>query len=320
MQDNSSQTNNSLALIKSVVMLCSLTLLCSCGSPTRSGPVGESGEVPVQVETTPTPDSASEKEDVPTFDDFYTPDDHLRHGPYEARLVMRRTKTRNQITEIESVVLIRNGRVVRRFEEFEDATLRAANFGSVSLLGDGMTQLIVSLTVPRGGRHWVVSLDGKERVLFDSFDYDLGREEVFIVDMDEDGVKELNLPLTAFWGFGTMSMSQSYLPMIVFKFNPQSSRFEPQGCAPGQPSGIEEDISALSGVPLPVNGITGAYQASRMRIFLDLLYSGQSERAWNFLDEHYALRDKEEFKREISARLKREPIYKFLYKANKTRH
>src|SRR5207253_1325174 len=106
-----------------------------------------------------------------------------------------------------------------------------AEFGFASLLGGEAKQLVISETVPRGGRHWVVDVSSAGAFLFDSNDWEVGREEVCVHDFDGDGIAELFMPITAFWGFGTMSMADSPMPGVVFKYDVKSRKFMPDKSA-----------------------------------------------------------------------------------------
>src|SRR6202040_948278 len=92
-------------------------------------------------------------------------------------------------------------------------------------------QLVVSQTVPRGGRHWIVDLSTNATTIFDSKEWGVGTEDVCVHDYDGDGVEEISLAITKFWGFGSMAMSESPLPGVVFKYDARTRKYLPDKAA-----------------------------------------------------------------------------------------
>lgn len=153
-------------------------------------PIPQTSFTPVQIEV--------EAEDPEQFLD-YEAVDKLFHRGYEVRKVNANDATH--------VVIKRNGKTFAKFNGFSGPLGNDADFGLFDLLGNKSEQLIISVRISRGGRHWVVSLDGEVRVLFDSADYDVGREEFSIIDIDKDGVHEICLPIVSFYGMGGLEFS-----------------------------------------------------------------------------------------------------------------
>src|SRR6266404_6403201 len=136
----------------------------------------------------------------------------------------------------------------------------AANrdFGFASLLGGETKQLIVSQTVPRGGRHWIVDISSDGATLFESYDWDLGREEVCVHDFDGDGISEISMLLTSFWGFGAMSMAESPMRDVVFKYEANVRKYMPDKSAFLRGlTDIDEDVRKIDPNENPREGSKG---------------------------------------------------------------
>jgi len=187
-------------------------------------------------------------------------------------------------------------------------------FGLASLLGNDTKQLVISETVRRGGRHWIVDVSSDGATLFDSHDWALGDEEVCVHDFDADGVQEISQAITSFWGFGTMSMAESPLPGVVFKYEPSRRKYMPDKSAFVRDlAHIDEDVQKIDPNENPGDGITGPYLATRLDILLRYVYAGRQADAWSFFDKTYNLADKRELTRAIKRELDQEPVYRYIY-------
>ncbi len=192
----------------------------------------------------------------------------------------------------------------------------AANrdFGFASLLGGETKQLIVSQTVPRGGRHWIVDISSDGATLFDSYDWDLGREEVCVHDFDGDGISEISMLLTSFWGFGAMSMAESPMRDVVFKYEANVRKYMPDKSAFLRGlTDIDEDVRKIDPNENPREGSKGSYLATRLDILLRYVYAGRDSYGWSFFDRAYNLTHKRDVKREIKRILDSEPVYRYVY-------
>jgi hypothetical protein len=190
----------------------------------------------------------------------------------------------------------------------------STGFGLASLLGNETKQLIISETVRRGGRHWIVDVSSDGATLFDSKDWDGGNEEVCVHDFDGDGVEEISMAITSFWGFGVMSMAESPLPCVVFKYESKRRKYLPDRSAFARElTNIEEDVQNIDPNENPRGGLPGLYLATRLDIFLRYVYAGRETDGWSFFDKTYSLKDKQDVKREIKRKLDQEPVYRFVY-------
>jgi hypothetical protein len=146
-------------------------------------------------------------------------------------------------------------------------------------------------------------------VIFDSADYDLGREEVYVQDIDEDGVYEITLLLTAFWGFDGMTMAESPLPPIIFKYDQRTGKYIP--------ASNKYPDRLLRGIDVRIESLGSEdrehYLSKRLGILLSYVYAGKQEAGWSFFERTYQQPDKQKVTRKIAAVLNKEPIYIYIY-------
>jgi len=309
--------------LKRVPLISLMILVVSvmgCGhrsSSKRAGAV-ESNTAHTEVSQSPKATKA-EGSDPQFFSDFFAETDSISYHGYD---VVRLNKTvhDNEIgldIPVSYVVVRKNGKTRAVFDGVYFGAGNLTDFGLAPLLGREAKQLIVSLTIPRGGRHWVVDLSSNTRVLFDSFDYNLGREEVFLMDLDKDGVSELGLLLTAFWGFEGLAMSQhELLPMIIFKYEARSRKYLPANSFfEYDLNELEDDSRIIDSSEKPGNPSRVEYLGKRLGILLRYVYAGRREQGWAFFSRTYKLADAERIKAKIRTRLRKEPVYRFIYRA-----
>lgn len=222
--------------------------------------------------------------------------------------VSRSEKSQGDTTDADYVVLKRLGRVVAKFDGVESGFGVGTAFGAFPFLGGGTKQLAVSLTIPRGGRHWVVDLSSSvPRVVFDSWTYEVGREELSVIDLDRDGTYEISMPVTAFYMFEEMNMAETPLPEIVFKYDAKARRYLPANHLFPEYSlrGVDEDVRRLK----PDDA---GYMSKRLGILLRYVYAGRERDGWDFFERAYTRADRDALKKKIAAELNREPVYRFI--------
>ena len=260
--------------------------------------------IPFPVETLPKPEDPE-----PFFE--YVGDEKVFHQGYEvSKLELTVPYDCPEPCSIDAthVVVRRNGKTIAEFDGVYHPVGNLADFGLVDLLGNKSEQLIVSLTISRGGRHLVVSLDPEFRVLFDSGDFDVGRETVSIVDIDKDGVQEICLPIVSYYGMdGLQSVGETPLPEIIFKYDSQRMKY--------LPANHLFPYYALRGLNPETEKET--YQHHRFDVPLDYVYAGKEKEGWASFDKHYPSPDKEVMRSRIKAILKDDPVYKYIYKNRK---
>lgn len=215
-----------------------------------------------------------------------------------------------EVVEVSYAVLKKKGKVLAKFDGVYFGAGNATDFGLFSFLGGGTKQLAVSQTIPRGGRHWVADLASDGRIIFDSADYGVGREEFSVIDLDKDGIYEISLPITEFYMFENMAMSETPLPEIVFKYEKKARKYLPANLEFQAYSlrNIEEDLKRLD------SNDGREYLSKRLDIVLRYVYAGKEDQAWSFFEKEYQRPDKEEMKSKIMAVLRDEGVYKHIYR------
>ncbi|HEV7892230.1 MAG TPA: hypothetical protein VGP08_16405 [Pyrinomonadaceae bacterium] len=291
--------------MKRMLLLCALFALCAALAGCANADANR--VAPRAQESRPTPEvqparAAAEPEEYPKdITDTFAREGSLTLNGYEV-------SKRERESDSTYAVLKRNGRVVAKFDGGDSGFEVATAFGAFPFLGGGAQQLAVSLTVPRGGRHWVLDLSSaRPRVLFDSLTYEVGREELSVIDLDKDGTYELSMPVTAFYMFENMSMAETPLPEIIFKYDAGARGYVPANrLFPDYAlRKIDEDIKALK----PDNE---AYMSKRLDILLRYVYAGREREGWDFFDRAYERADRDALKKKIASELSKESVYRFL--------
>jgi hypothetical protein len=266
----------------------------------------------------------SAQEEPKQLNDIFVDDDRLSYGGYDVIRLKKKVKyeypdekgqNKPTLIEVSYAVVKRENRILEKFEGVYFGAGNATDFGLFALLGGRSKQLIVSQTIPRGGRHWVVSLSPDFHVIFDSGDYGVGREEFSVIDIDKDGTFEIVLPVTAFYMMqDKMYIGEIPLPEIIFKYDPKANKYLPANSLFEQYAlkGVENDIRNLIGPE------RGNYLSKRLDIFLRYVYAEKESDAWAFFDREYRLPDKEEMKSRIQAILKDEGVYKYIHRKRAT--
>ncbi|HWC76508.1 MAG TPA: hypothetical protein VG778_03550 [Blastocatellia bacterium] len=123
-------------------------------------------------------------------------------------------RTRPCMVPVAYTAIKRNGKVLAQFDDYHYGLGNVNDVALYPLLGGESRQLIISQTGPRDGRHYVVELAEKPRVIFDSGDYEVGREEVWIQDVDNDGVYEISMLVVSFYMALNLSPWETPLPTV----------------------------------------------------------------------------------------------------------
>lgn len=301
--------------MRSLLQACAALALSAhaagCGAP-RDAP---QAAPPPAAPSTPAPARpAAEKVLVR---DFFVADDRLAYEGYE---VLRRerpvrvehppeVRPEPETVEVSYAVLRRGGRVLARFEGTHGAMGNETGFGLFPLLGGGGKQLVVSQTVPRGGRHWVVDLSAGFRVIHDSAEYGLGREDLSALDVDGDGVYELSQELTTFVFFEGLTGGASHVVDILLRYDPRARKYVPAShvFADYTLGGVRAEGAGLD------RGDARALASDVLRVMLPYIYAGRRAEAWAFYDREYTPPDKQELKSKIAGALARDPVYNFIY-------
>ncbi len=300
-----------------------LTLIAvACTAPSRSGsrgsvqPASDNSADP-GIEISPG-DAAADSDDPCSemFSNLFVKADSISYDGYEVVRLEKTIHDREDGVDIPVTyaVLKSGGRVIATFEGVYFGLGNQTDFGFASLLGGETKQLVVSQTVPHRGRQWIVDLSSDAATVFDGKEWGVGDEDVCIHDFDGDGVEEISLVITSFWGFGQMSMAGSPLPRVVFKYEPSRRKYMPDKSAFIRDlTHIDGDLQKIDPNENPRQGLSGPYLETRLDIFLRYVYAGRESDGWSFFDRTYNLTDKQEMKREIKHILNSEPVYRFVY-------
>lgn len=273
---------------------------------------------PAELPPTPTaPPPVSKIEEPVRLSGFYVDadvffqGDVLFHQGYEVRRVKHNVreeypdehgKLKSFVIPLSYVVVKKNRRTVAKFDGLYHALGNGAKFGLFPFIEDKSDQLVVSLTVPRGGWHWLISLQPKFQILFDSGAWGVGREDIFVIDIDKDRVYEIYLELTAFYEMqDKLSMSGIPMPAIIFKYDPKRKKYLPANHL--FPDYVLRDVESSEGNSL----------STTLHALLDYIYAGRENDGWALFNERYQSHDKEEIRSRVKAVLKDEPVYQYLY-------
>ena len=256
--------------------------------------------MPMPVETRPLR-VVSQREELLQLYDIFTGEDTLDYNGYTVRRLTEKLSYghKNEVVVSYAVLEKRDLRMLK-FDGVYFAEGNSTEFGLFNLLGKHSEQLIVSQTVPRGGRHWVVDASPQPRVIFDSWDYSVGREEFYVIDLDKDGVYEISLPVTAFYEMqDKMYIGEIPLPHLIFKYDAKAGHYvRASHLFPEYTlDGIEHDIEQL-------RGDDGNYLSKRLDILLRYIFANKSNEGWAFFNREYQRPDKEEIKGRIIRILK----------------
>ncbi|HEV2663816.1 MAG TPA: hypothetical protein VG324_02845 [Blastocatellia bacterium] len=255
--------------------------------------------------------------------DIFNKEESLSYNGFKiAKLESIAKGSENEQIEFSYAVIKKNGRVLAKFDSFRDGLMNATDIGLFPFLGGKTKQLIISQTLPRTGRHWIVELTPNPKVLFDSGDYEVGREEVWTVDLDGDGVYEIWLYVTTFYNeFDQLSVMLTPLPIVVFRYDKQVGRYLPANHRYRDYllEGIETEISALPTEISPLPSSAGMlYLARRLDVLLQFLYAGKEKEGWEFFDKAYTLPDADKIKAKVKEVLRNAPAYKFIRERSST--
>ncbi|HEY9404320.1 MAG TPA: hypothetical protein VIQ24_16805 [Pyrinomonadaceae bacterium] len=293
-----------------------LSLLTILTSSCAAEPaISQSSPAPI-TQATSTPEQPEEESKL--IRDYFVDDDRLTYLGYEVVKLEKSVKDKYpseinsppRMIDVTYAVLKKNGRVLAKFEGVYFGMGNETEFGLFPFLGGETKQLIVSQTIFRGGRHWIVSLTPSFRVVYDSNEYDLGREEMRVLDIDNDGVYEVSQELTTFVFFEDITRGSTHIIDIVLKYDERAKKYLPA-------SHIFQDYT-LAGVkdrPVSLNRADEKSLASDvLRLMLPYIYAGRREEAWDYYNREYTLPNKEELKAKIMAALKEDAVYNYIYR------
>jgi hypothetical protein len=266
------------------------------------------------------PATANHQPEPVELHDAFSSYEHLTYNGYVISRAHKRVKEEfyRESTvwfDVSYVLITRNNRTVAQFDpgyHFGMGGRNMTRFGMFPFLGGSMKQLVVSQEVNRGGTQMVARLYPSFQVIFDGSAWGVGREgdDMDVIDLDNDGVYEIAVPLTDFYDFqDKMSISAIPLPTIIFKYDQHAEKYLPANALFADYS--LRDVSKHS---RGVESNDELFAKSRvLHVLLDNVYAGRQEEGWSFFESRYRFSDKEEFRQRVRWVLKDQPVYKFIY-------
>jgi len=267
-----------------ILLVCVVALgssACLSARLSKSSQANANAAPDASIEVSPAEDDSSESDPCSKmFSNVFVAMESLSYEGYE--VVRRRSSTYDKESKSAAndsyAVLMAGGREVLRFDGVHHGLGAATGFGFANLLGADSRQLVVSQTAPRTGRHWAVNLANQADVIFDSGDWDLGREDVCIHDFDNDGVSELMLVDSRFCSVGKMSMSDCPLLQVVFKYDPTARKYFPDKEAFARDlENIDEDVGEIDPSENVDDELAGSYLSQRLDILLRYVFGGREQ-------------------------------------------
>jgi hypothetical protein len=165
---------------------------------------------------------------------------------------------------------------------------------------------------------WVADFSKGFKIIFDGRKFRVGREsyDMAISDLDGDGIYEIIVPLTAFYGFerSRLSTADTPLPDIIFKYDPVQREYLPAN--PFFKQCILKDAAAAE---KSLREIEEPSLGRLMSIVLDYVFIGEEQHGWKLFEEMCDLPDKARIKQDMQRELKRHPVYRYVYKTRANR-
>lgn len=303
-----------------LVSFSTILLLFAC-SPGRPAPLRSEDATPVQSTQAPAGSaSTSPSAAGPKASEIqYTKDKRLSYAGYEITIDRRLVNVDGYKAENETAVVKKKGRIIRVFDVVRHPLGAEARLGLAPALGDGHSQLVIEQTGLREWAYWVIALEPRFRIIFDSTLYPVD-QELRVEDIDGDGVGELVMSLNTFWFFDGLCSSCSPRFAIAFKYDKIRGAFRPANhVLKGFCDSREELIQAEQKLKVweseNPDFISKPIKASELytRVLthsLPLTYCGSEKLGWSFFDRLYTLPDREVRKSRIKRMLRHDRVYR----------
>jgi len=218
--------------------------------------------------------------------------------------------------EVSYAALSRKGKFLATFEnDIYHPMGNTTRFGLFTLLGTTTRQVVIGQTIWKGGRHWVVSLFPRFRIVYSSREWSVGDETFSAIDLDNDGVDEILESVRAFYDLqDRLAISQIPTPTIVFKYDRRADKYFPANRLHEDYllRDIERRKAEISKSPRTKCDQLGKV----LDVTLSLIYAGDERGGWEFYDRAYQFDDKQEIKAKVRARLNEEPVYRYMYRSD----
>ena len=256
-------------------------------------------------------------DELPKQFDGFAREDTMCYAGYQVARLFKKVRVEDypRPVEVSYAVLKRDGKVLAEFDsKVYHPTGNATDFGLISLLDGSFRQLVVEQTLPRNWAHWIVDLSPDHRVIFDGGEWGVDRELRYM-DVDGDGVHEISQAVPAFTFFEGLTNATSHLIDVAFKYDPKAKKYLPANHVFQDYAlrGIEDEISCLN------RNDEQKFSLGVLHVVLRYIYAGKEAEAWSFYEREYHRPDKAELKSKIEARLRDEPVHKFIYRNGASR-
>jgi hypothetical protein len=253
--------------------------------------------------------------------------DRLTHGNYliQTRYKMAKLEVPSEYhpppkpVKVSYLIVKHHGTVIRKFDaEIYSPVGNITHAGFFSLLGQESDQLLISQDISRTGVQWVADFSKGFKIIFDGQKFRVGREsyDMTISDLDGDGIHEIIVPLTAFYGFegGHLSTADTPLPDIIFRYDPVQREYLPANlffkrCILKDAAAAEKSLREIEEPNL----------GRLMSIVLDYVFIGEEQHAWKLFEETCDLPDRARIKHDMQRELNRHPVYRYVYKKRTNR-
>jgi hypothetical protein len=173
--------------------------------------------------------------------------------------------------------------------------------------------------MPRTGVQWVIDFSKGYKIIFDGDKFYVGREagDMTISDLDGDGILEIIVPITAFYGFERwrLTTSETPLPEIIFRYDPVQREYLPAN--PHFRECILRDTEAAAKRAREIEKEIGLGRL--MSIVLYYVFVAEERRGWKFFEEVCELPDKARIRSDMQDVLKAHPVYRYIYKKRANR-
>lgn len=131
------------------------------------------------------------------------------------------------------------------------------------------------------------------------------------VDIDGDGVYEIGMYVTIFYGrFPQLSVMLTPLPTVIFSYDKQAGRYLPANHR-YRDYLLEDIVTEINDLPTADGE---KYLAPRLNTLLRFLYAGKEKEGWEYFDKAYTLPDADKIKANVKEALREAPAYKFIRK------
>lgn len=228
--------------------------------------------------------------------------------------------------EQSDVIIMRSGRIVRRFEGMMYPLGVATRFGLYSFLGGEAKQIVIEQAINRDEYYRILDVAGDApRVIYEGGGY------ISVVDLDGDGTLEIVAPINTLSFFHNLNNTNSPVSTAVFRYDERARRYNLANrrfsrfimrdmernlrvVEEKRPTGDELRELALPDGETNFDIRQPDYVGAVLSVLTDYVYAGREAEGWTFFDrEFHNLRNKEAFRAGIREHFARDPIYIELY-------